>query len=233
VIGPELGPALIVTGLAAPLIGTLGLAIRRSTRRQECARLRDQLMDAARAGRLDLTDWRVVSLIDWFDHVATTGRTDAPGRHTGDRSGPADSLAVSLATTVLPLAVTGFDDAAWDAAWPEPPGPDPVLELQAAALAYRRRHQSHPRHLPEVGLLRAAGPRRILGTRQVRGSHRVSGSHPIPGPRRRAGGPAWSPPVGAVLLGERVPIPSGARVQPARRSVSLVEEIFAVAGSDR
>src|SRR5689334_4513194 len=97
--------SLLLTA-AAPLIGALGLAIRRSTRRQECAQLRDQLVDAARTGDLDVTDWRVFSLIDWFDQVATTGRTDIRGRHTPegpDRHDAPHSLVGSLVTALRPL----------------------------------------------------------------------------------------------------------------------------------
>ena len=77
--------SLLLGGLAVSLIGSLGSAIRRSARRLESARLRDQLVDAARTGELDLADWRVFSLIDWLDQVATTGRTDPPGRHARER----------------------------------------------------------------------------------------------------------------------------------------------------
>lgn len=157
-IGPEIGP-LLVGGLATGLIGALGLAIRRSTRRCECARLRDRLVDAARGGELDVTDWRVYSLIDWFDQVATTGRTAIAGRHALDRPGwfaapgqrggpgrrdPADSLVRSLATTLGVLGRTGL----LDPSWPEPQV-DVGSDVRAAAVRYRARHQRRLRYRPQ------------------------------------------------------------------------------------
>ena len=122
--------SLLLGGLAVSLIGSLGSAIRRSARRLESARLRDQLVDAARTGELDLADWRVFSLIDWLDQVATTGRTDPPGRHARERPAGIDTLAGSLAASLAPH---GHPAA--------PALPGPGAELRATALAYRKRHQ--------------------------------------------------------------------------------------------
>jgi len=144
VIGLEVNPVLIAGGLAVPLIGALALAIRRSIRRQECARLRDELVDAARTGELDVADWRVFSLIDWFDQVASTGRTTTPGRHGPGRAEWADSLASSLAATLLPLGTPGGVDSSW----PAPAQLDVGSEIRAAAVRYRERHQQRLRYLP-------------------------------------------------------------------------------------
>jgi hypothetical protein len=137
VIDSATGPGALAAVLAVPLLGALGLAIRRSGRRQECARLRDQLVDAARSGELDVADRRVVSLIDWLDQVATTGRTGIPGRHARHRREPADSLAHSLATTLVTLGPPGLVGASW----PLPPQPGLGSDLRSAAEAYRERHQ--------------------------------------------------------------------------------------------
>ena len=133
---PALVLVLIALGLLAPLVGGFGLAVRRSTRQEDSARLRDQLMDAVRRGRLDPTDWRLVGLIDWLDQVARTGRTDTLGRHSGEHGDPADSLALSLAATLLPLGPAADGTAA----------PDPVADLQAEAFAFREKHQTRPSH---------------------------------------------------------------------------------------
>lgn len=141
------GLMLFTSGLAATLIGVLGLAIRRSIRRQACARLRDRLVDATRTGELDVADWRVIGLIDWFDHVAATGHTDIPGRHALDLPrdrDPADSLARSLATTLLPLGTTGL----FDSSWPESPQVDVGSDLWTDAVNYRERHHQRLRYLP-------------------------------------------------------------------------------------
>ncbi len=204
-ISQEIGPVLFAGGLAAPLIGSLGLAIRRSTRRQECARLRDQLVDAARSGELDVTDWRLFSLIDWFDQVATTGRTDIPGRHafgrhtigrrTADRHiadprDPAGSLVRSLAGTLLPL---GPGPVQWP--WS---GPPPIeADIRSIALSYRERHQYRPRH--RLSHQSRHLPRRPSSTRIQVATRTPSARTP------------------SVLV-----MPS-----------SLTEEIFAVAGSGR
>jgi hypothetical protein len=132
---PVLVLVLIALGLLAPLVGGFGLAVRRSTRQEDSVRLRDQLMDAVRRGRLDPTDWRLVGLIDWLDQVASTGRTDTLGRHSGGHGDPADSLALGLAATLLPL---GPD--------PDTVTPDPVADLQAEAFAFREKHQTRPAH---------------------------------------------------------------------------------------
>jgi hypothetical protein len=147
---------------AAPLIGALGLAIRRSTRRQECAQLRDQLVDAARTGELDVTDWRVFSLIDWFDQVATTGRTDIRGRHTPegpDRHDAPHSLVDSLVTALRPLGTPGSVQTSWPEQQPDRGfeqldphvgQPDPGADLRAIAVSYRERHQQRLWHLPRL-----------------------------------------------------------------------------------
>jgi hypothetical protein len=137
--------SLLLGGLAGSLIASLGSAIRRSTHRLESARLRDQLVDAARTGELDLADWRVFSLIDWLDQVATTGRTSPPGRHARERPAGIDTLAGSLAVTLAPQ---GHLPAAL---------PGPGAELRATALAYRERHQR--RHQVRLPRPRAAGSR--------------------------------------------------------------------------
>jgi hypothetical protein len=184
VVSPQIGPVLLIGGLVAPLIGSLGLAIRRSARRQECAQLRDQLVDAVRTGELDVSDWRVFSLIDWFDRVAATGRTDLPGRHTrerSDRNGSANSVVHSLAAALQPPGAPGGSSAE-RSSWPEPPELNVGSDLRAIALSYRERHQPRLRNLPR---------------------------RPVPTPTRP------QQPAGLVM-------PS-----------SLVEEIFAVAGSGR
>jgi hypothetical protein len=144
VIGLEVNPVLLAGGLAVPLIGALAFAIRRSIRRQDCARLRDELVDAARTGELDVADWRVFGLIDWFDQVASTGRTTTPGRHGPSRPDRADSLAGSLAATLLPLGTPGGVHSSW----PAPPQLEVGSEVRAAAVRYRERHQQRQRYLP-------------------------------------------------------------------------------------
>jgi hypothetical protein len=127
---------LLAGGLAVPLIGALGLAIRRSARRQECAALRDRLVDAARNGELDVADGRVVSLIDWFDRVATTGRTALPGRHAATSTGSPESLVSSLTATLLTAGASPVGPS-----WPQPPAPGAGAALQADAVRYRQRYQ--------------------------------------------------------------------------------------------
>ena len=196
-IGIQLNSGLLADGLAATLIagliGALGRAIRRSVRRQECARLRDQLVDAARTGELDVADWRVFGLIDWFDQVAATGRAVTPGRHTSGRLDPAESLAHSLVTTLVPLGPLALVNPDW----PEPPPVDAGSQLRAAAVEYRERTQRRLRYRPRSLPLRR--PRRV----------------PSPRPRVHVTG---------------CPKPDNALV-PVQVSTSLVEEIFAVAGS--
>jgi hypothetical protein len=168
--------SLLLTA-AAPLIGALGLAIRRSTRRQECAQLRDQLVDAARTGELDVTDWRVFSLIDWFDQVATTGRTDIRGRHTPAGPGRQDvplSLVSSLVTALRPLETPGSVQTSWSGSQPdlgfEQLDPqagqlDLATDLRAIAVSYRERHQQRLWHMPRLSLparTRSAAPEPLV-----------------------------------------------------------------------
>jgi hypothetical protein len=139
VIVPALGPVLIVGGLTV-LIVAVGSAIRRSLRRQQCAVLRDRLVDAARAGELDVADGRVFGLIDWFDQVATTGRIVADGRYGTGRRDPADSLAHSLATTLLPLGPPGRADTLRS----DPPPSGTGAQLRVAAQRYREQRRAGP-----------------------------------------------------------------------------------------
>ena len=227
-------PVLLVGWLVGPLIGALGLAIRRSIRRQECARLRDQLVDAARTGDLDVADWRVFSLIDWFDQVATTGRTDTPGRHAPDRGAEADTLAGSLAATLVPRGMP----VPVDPFWPADPESEVGAELRAAAVRYRDRHQQRLRIWP-----RRPPPRRprIAVTGRPKPAN---GLMPLVDPIEV---PAW---IDVSVLDSSVLNGSGlggsglggsgrggsAVVSPKRPEPavlpSLVEEIFAVAGTE-
>jgi len=164
VTSPVTGSVLLTASVATPLIGSLGLAIRRSTRRQECARLRDQLVDAARHGELDVSDWRVFSLIDWFDQVANTGRTAIRGRHSpagAERGDGADSLVASLASALRPLATASPPDDRWSAPAPWRAPADlgfeqldprcerlhPGADLRASAVSYRERQQQRRWHV--------------------------------------------------------------------------------------
>jgi hypothetical protein len=93
-------------------------ATTRSEKRLECARLRDELVDAARLGQIDVTEPRVFSLIDWFDRVARTGRVIAPGRHAAVRpqsSALIESLtnALSLGRQLAPVGPSFPDGLAW------------------------------------------------------------------------------------------------------------------------
>jgi hypothetical protein len=152
---------LLAGGLAVPLIGALGLAIRRSARREECAGLRDRLMDAARNGELDVADGRVVGLIEWFDRVAATGRTALPGRHAATSAGSPESLVQSLTSTLTAPGVSPVGPS-----WPQAPAPDAGSAVWADAVRYRRRHQrlgmrSRPPATPRERVLpRAPVPRR-------------------------------------------------------------------------
>jgi hypothetical protein len=224
VIGLEVNPVLIAGGLAVPLIGALALAIRRSIRRQECARLRDELVDAARTGELDVADWRVFSLIDWFDQVASTGRTSTPGRHGPSRLHWADSLASSLATSLLPLGTPGGVDSSW----PAPPQLEVGSEVRAAAVRYRERHQQRLRYRPR----RPPPPRpRIALTGLPRPTNALV---PLTGWPR----PAFSLPPERENGHDQDDLPNETEWVDVREPglvvlPSLMEEIFAVAGRGR
>jgi hypothetical protein len=226
VIDSATGPGALAALLAVPLLGALGLAIRRSARRQECARLRDQLVDAARSGELDVADRRVVSLIDWLDQVATTGRTGIPGRHARHRRDPAGSLADSLATTLVTLGPPGLVGASW----PLPPQLGLGSDLRSAAEAYRERHQPiryRPRR-PAPPRVRGAGTGQAQPELQTRpatmptaGPATMPATGPATGPGPRAR-PRARPRTGALagtLRGAKVgsligPLTSWASVDP-------------------
>jgi len=160
VANPATSSALLT--VAAPLIGTLGLAIRRSTRRQECAQLRDQLVDAARTGELDVTDWRVFGLIDWFDQVATTGRTAIRGRHTPEGPDRHDSPLSLVGSLVTALRTPGPVQVKWSGSSRPDLGFEQLdprtgqqalgADLRAIAVSYRERHQQRQWHLPRLSL---------------------------------------------------------------------------------
>jgi hypothetical protein len=229
-LGPEFSPVLLIVVLAGPLIAVLGLAIRRSIRRQECAQLRDRLVDAARTGELDVADWRLCGLIDWFDQVATTGRTITRGRHTADRADRADlrgSLAGTLATTLLPLGPLGRIEPSW----PQPLPQDAGAELRAVAVRYRGRRQ-RPWYLPQRSWIQigkdskvskggndstVSNDSRDRTVVEVRGVGSVgSKAWPAAGDARRS-----------------TPRHDRGDVRAPVVTSSLVEEIFAVAGSRR
>jgi hypothetical protein len=114
IVAPDQPVALLLPlVLVLALIATVASAVVRSARRLHCAQLRDELVDAARAGEINVADYRVFALIDWFDQVASTGRKPSPGRHAGKASIEKSPVATSLASAVGPGSPLGPGGPFW------------------------------------------------------------------------------------------------------------------------
>ena len=134
----------VLSGTAGALLFFLVLvlvAIPRSAKRLECARLRDELVDAARLGQIDVSEPRVFWLIDWFDRVADSGRLITSARHSRKRQ-ESTSSTVSLLNALLPqrqLAPVG-PNFPLGPAWPGEPLPAVAdgTRLEQRAVRYQR-----------------------------------------------------------------------------------------------
>jgi hypothetical protein len=108
--GPELGLFGLILSFAVLLAAR---AAARSARRLRFAQIRDELVNAARAGEINVTDQRVFALIDWFDRVANTGRKPAAGRHTSRTPVSTSEMAASLASAIGPGSALGPGGPFW------------------------------------------------------------------------------------------------------------------------
>lgn len=140
------------------LIVLVSIAMNRSAKRLECARLRDELVDAARLGELDVSDARVFWLIDWFDRVAATGRLITSGRHATERP-DSTSLTASLTHALTSDGRRPIIGPSWPsgASWPTGPswqselfGASGGRDVKTRAVRYQKRklrqRQDAPRH---------------------------------------------------------------------------------------
>jgi hypothetical protein len=161
-----------ITGLL--LIGLILLvstAMIRSAKRLECARLRDELVDAARLGELDVSDARVFWLIDWFDRVAATGRLITSGRHATERP-DTTSLTASLTHALTADGRRAEVGPSWPAgaSWPSGPswqsdlfGVSGGRDIQTRAVRYQKRKLRQRQDPPKHGGLDVTGHPKPLG----------------------------------------------------------------------
>jgi hypothetical protein len=153
------------------LIVLVSFAMARSAKRLQCARLRDELVDAARLGELDVSDARVFWLIDWFDRVAATGRVITSGRHATERP-CSTSLTESLTHALTVDGRRAEVGPSWPAGaqWPTGPswqsdlfGESGGRDIQTRAIRYQKRKLGQRHDVPKHGGLDVIGHAKPAG----------------------------------------------------------------------
>jgi hypothetical protein len=212
-------------GLLFILIVMVATATTRSEKRLECARLRDELVDAARLGQIDVTEPRVFSLIDWFDRVAQTGRVIASGRHAAAR--PQPSALIESLTNALSLDRQ------------VPVGPSFPAGLAWPDLADQVALDGELGKQGERGARRAGGERRDSAELSVRGraeryqrrkllwwkhSAVVTSSYSVKPIAKRPDPAQLAPPIGTAALARLKPARPRPRRQPANAKTIARQE---------